>query len=464
MRWTESLVIRLNHSVVKTLVFVGMGFVLGCASSGNSNSGVPVETTEPAEAALDSGGTVDTGIPDASTSEASSMDEEDGAGAAEGRSLDTNRADEADHSSETSEMDEGGTQEEALPDFATLGPYYAGYRVVEWTYALPGVEEPRTIEIGLWYPTELPEGEVIKWGGLLEEEDLYGGAPVIELPAGETFPVRVYTHGDKGLMGDSSNTSEFFASHGWVTIAPNHTGNTLLDYISPRPAWMFYARPWDVTQALNFMESIDGDPLSGKLKLDEVVLMGHSYGGYTGYGLAGATFDYPMIESACNGGEGPLSGPCTEEQTAQFNTSVSDPRVIAYAPLDGGNHNMYGEEGVQTVNMPLFQMYAISPDGEAHKGSEAYWSWLQEKNMTRVGIVGGCHIGFTLGYCEGISDEENFGIIHAYLMAFSNHILLDLQTPESIGLLMGEWSVSDNVVYERTEAAETFWNAVAAEL
>lgn len=365
-----------------------------------------------------------------------------------------------------SEVAEDGsvTEGETLPAFATKGPYYAGYRVVEWTYDLPGLEEPRTIEIGLWYPTEVAEGEVIKWGGLLEEEDLYGGAPVIELPDGETFPVRVYTHGDKGLMGDSSNTSEFFASHGWVTIAPNHTGNTLLDYIMPRPAWMFYARPWDVTQALNFMETIEGDPLSGKLKLDEVVLMGHSYGGYTGYGLAGASFDTVMIEEACQGGEGPLNGPCTEEQVAQFSTSVADPRVIAYAPLDGGNQDMYGEAGVQGISMPMLQMYAISPEGDAHKGSEAYWSWLQDHNMVRVGILGGCHIGFTLGFCEGISDEENFGIIHAYLMAFSNHVLLGTQTEESIGLLLGDWTVSEKVLLERTDQADSFWQGVASEL
>ena len=166
-------------------------------------------------------------------------------------------------------------------------------------------------------------------------------------------------------MGDSSNTSEFFASHGWVTIAPNHTGNTLLDYIMPRPAWMFYARPWDVTQALNFMETIEGDPLSGKLKLDEVVLMGHSYGGYTGYGRAGASFDTVMIEEACQGGEGPLNGPCTEEQVAQFSTSVADPRVIAYALWMEGIRICTGSR-VQGISMPMLQMCTISPerDGE----------------------------------------------------------------------------------------------------
>ena len=114
--------------------------------------------------------------------------------------------------------------------------------------------------------------------------------------------------------------------------------------------------------------------------------------------------------------------------------------------------------------MPMLQMYAISPEGDAHKGSEAYWSSLQDHNMVRVGILGGCHIGFTLGFCEGISDEENFGIIHAYLMAFSNHVLLGTQTEESIGLLLGDWTVSEKVLLERTDQADSFWQGVASEL
>ena len=193
--------------------------------------------------------------------------------------------------------------EDDLPSFAKKGPYNAGLRIYTITYELPGLEEPRTIDVGVWYPTEDTEGESIAWGGLLEEKDLIVNASVLELPDGETFPVRAYTHGNMGLMGDSSNTSEYFASHGWVTISPNHTGNTLLDFIEPRPSWMFYARPRDMKEALDHMTNgLDADdPLGGKLKLDEMVLMGHSYGGYTGYGLVGAQFDYEGIESACTG-------------------------------------------------------------------------------------------------------------------------------------------------------------------
>lgn len=352
--------------------------------------------------------------------------------------------------------------EESLPAFAKKGPYNAGLRIYTITYDLPGLEEPRTIEIGVWYPTEDTEGESIAWGGLLQEEDLFVNASVLELPEGEQFPVRAYTHGNMGLMGDSSNTSEFFASHGWVTVAPNHTGNTLLDFIEPRPSWMFYARPRDMKEALDHMESLESsDPFSGALNLEEIVLMGHSYGGYTGYGLVGAEFDYSGIESACTGGEGPISGPCTPEQLAEFGKSVQDPRFVAYAPLDGGNPDVYGESGVQKVEVPMLQMYAIEPEAGAHSGSEVYWNWLKDtKSIVRVGIEGGCHIGFTLGFCNGISDEEGYKIIHAYLMAFSQHHVLGQSSPELTELMSGELTVSEQTLFEITEEAKTYWDGL----
>ena len=51
---------------------------------------------------------------------------------------------------------------EVLPrDFKAKGPYQAGFRQFSLTYDLPGLDEARTIEIGVWYPTEDTDGEKI---------------------------------------------------------------------------------------------------------------------------------------------------------------------------------------------------------------------------------------------------------------------------------------------------------------
>ena len=211
---------RTSRALLGSLGLFLLGSVGGCASSEPSNetvsSGTPevteetsVDASEDEEQESDSG--LSQNVTDASESRSLEPVE----------SSDTEGEVDSDTPSDSEVAEDGSVTEGNPSGTATKGPYYAGYRVVEWTYDLPGLEEPRTIEIGLWYPTEVAEGEVIKWG------DSGKGGPVRRRSCHRAprwrrpFRPRVH-HGDKGLMGDSSNTSEFFASHGWVTIAPNH--------------------------------------------------------------------------------------------------------------------------------------------------------------------------------------------------------------------------------------------------
>jgi hypothetical protein len=109
----------------------------------------------------------------------------------------------------------------------------------------------------------------------------------------------------------------------------------------------------------------------------------------------------------------------------------------------------------------MLQMYAIESETGAHSGSEIYWNWLKDtKSIVRVGIEGGCHIGFTLGYCNDITDEEGYKIIHSYLMAFSQHHVLGQTTPEMKEIMTGELTVSDQTLFEITVEAETYWEGL----
>ena len=108
----------------------------------------------------------------------------------------------------------------------------------------------------------------------------------------------------------------------------------------------------------------------------------------------------------------------------------------------------------------MLQMYAIEPESGAHSGSEVYWNWLKDtKSIVRVGIEGGCHIGFTLGFCSGISDTEGYTIIHSYLMAFSQHHVLGEVSDDLKDLMLGELTVSDQTLFEITDEAKGYWEA-----
>ena len=99
----------------------------------------------------------------------------------------------------------------------------------------------------------------------------------------------------------------WFASHGWVVIAPDHTGNTFSDHRDPLPSSHFIARPRDIGALLDALDSLPADdPLSGVVDTGRVVLSGHSFGAYTTWSAAGAAFDMDRIREACQGGGGAL--------------------------------------------------------------------------------------------------------------------------------------------------------------
>ncbi len=62
----------------------------------------------------------------------------------------------------------------------------------------------------------------------------YVNAPVA--PSKEKFPVVVVSHGDAGSRYNMQSVSEYLASHGYIVIAPEHTGNSPYSFIGKDPA------------------------------------------------------------------------------------------------------------------------------------------------------------------------------------------------------------------------------------
>ncbi|MEC9073212.1 MAG: hypothetical protein VX938_12550, partial [Myxococcota bacterium] len=110
----------------------------------------------------------------------------------------------------------------------TSGPYRVGYREVTITYSPSAYDGERTLTVGLWYPTDDTEGEEVAYMGIIPDVDgVLGGASLAE-PHWEDglYPVHLHSHGNMGYVGTSANLMVHFASHGWVSVAPEHVGNT----------------------------------------------------------------------------------------------------------------------------------------------------------------------------------------------------------------------------------------------
>lgn len=308
------------------------------------------------------------------------------------------------------------------------GPYGAGYRRFDVTYQPTGVPGPRTVRLSLWYPTTDTEGTPAVYMDIpiFDDPDVFVDASLAPPDDGERYPVHVHSHGNLGYAGATPYLMRRFATHGWVVAAPDHTGNTVVDNMAPRPTAIFFLRGQDITAVLDALEALPpDDPLAGKLAVDRVVMSGHSFGGYTAFSSSGATFDIESIEAGCATGEGPGDdGACTADEIEAFRAGVRDERVVATIPMAAGNKELFNEAGYGTVAVPILQMTGDDDDQVTNAAqSDPIWSWLTRPDAIRLDIAGGCHQTFGIGFCNLISDEVGEKIVNTFALAFARYHL-----------------------------------------
>ena len=155
----------------------------------------------------------------------------------------------------------GCTQEATAPPLtdeerlSQSGDYGVGFTRQELSYAAPETTEPRVIEVAIWYPTRDEGAANVRYSFRSSEVALLDAAPV-EGP----FPTAVFSHGNQALNDVSSFLMEHLASHGWLVLAPNHTGNTSRDRLSgDRTTSLLYLPAKDVSHVLDHYSSPAGE-------------------------------------------------------------------------------------------------------------------------------------------------------------------------------------------------------------
>jgi predicted dienelactone hydrolase len=340
----------------------------------------------------------------------------------------------------------GGGDEAPPPALSESGPFRVGYRTLSVDYMPEGTGGlARTIPINVWYPTNDLEGTRVTYAGLFIDADSWRDAtlaPPVD-PAG--YPVHVYSHGHRGFGGTSAALMRHFASHGWVAVAPDHTGNTFGDFTEPNPTNLYFLRSMDISQSLDALESLPSDdPLAGHLQTERVLMSGHSFGVTTTWASAGATYDVARIEARCEAGE----IECTGAEIAAFAAGVHDARVVAAIGMAGAlREDWFGSAGYETVSVPFFAMSGILDD----VGADAQFAEVTGMDLTWIDIEGGCHQAFALGGCDAVADEVVFPIINEYALAFGRrHVLVDARA-EVESALDGSREISDLVTFQKKE-------------
>lgn len=190
------------------------------------------------------------------------------------------------------------------------------------------------------------------------------------------IPVMIFSHG----YGDTKDNPEAvtaarkLAANGFVVAMPEHVGsnktyqNNLLAGLAQESfeAMEFVNRPLDIQFLLDTLEQRNNTEFQGRLQLDRVGLIGHSFGGYTVLATAGATVDIDRLQRQCdrNANITPdnvnvaLALECRllelEVSSIQQLTdgSLTDERVghvFALAPVS----NLFGESGMGNIQAPV---------------------------------------------------------------------------------------------------------------
>lgn len=308
------------------------------------------------------------------------------------------------------------------PDYARHGPFWVGYKPL-----VIGEETDHPLQASLWYPAFNPTGaeEKITYTidtkipveGMNATEPIQGHALLgAEIDtSGGPYPLVIYSHGFAANAAWARAVLEHLASHGFIVVAPEHIEQFDFDWSEVPSATI--DRPRDIKQTLDYAEQAtepEGD-LVGLLDMDNVAVVGHSYGGYTALAMAGAQYDMGAFNARCAAltPDDPNQFICAPivSQEADMAAragldrvpeglwpSFGDPRVKAILPIAGDSY-LFDKEGLAKITVPMMAIGGTADTGTPIDwGAEPAYTNASSPHKSLVTFAGGEH--FLLTSCE----------------------------------------------------------------
>ena len=219
-------------------------------------------------------------------------------------------------------------------------------------------------------------------------------------------PVIVISHGLGSDRTSFAYLAEFLASHGFVVAVPEHPGSNaqqlqallggIADTVTePRE---FVDRPLDVKYILDSLERLSASDTEykGRLNMEQVGVIGQSFGGYTALGLAGAKINFPQLRKNCPVNENTLNVSlvlqCQALGLPEFDYKLSDPRIKAAIAINPVDSSVYGKEGLSQINTPVMIVAGTADTvAPAYPEQIVPFTWLTNENKYLVLMNGGTH-------------------------------------------------------------------------
>ena len=166
--------------------------------------------------------------------------------------------------------------------------------------------------------------------------------------------------------------AEHLASHDLTVVSIEHPGSNVQALVdlpldpdvveTPSrllPAQEFLDRPRDVSFVLDRLAELDEDGFAYQnvFNTEDVTIIGHSLGGYTGLALAGAKLDLRSLQTFCKNiqplGVSPADWlQCAAVDLAEQQADLSDDRIKQVMAMNTLTGQLFGEKGLSDVSVP----------------------------------------------------------------------------------------------------------------
>jgi predicted dienelactone hydrolase len=219
-------------------------------------------------------------------------------------------------------------------------------------------------------------------------------------------PVIVISHGVGSDRTSFVYLAEQLASYGFVVAVPEHPGSNaqqLQNLLAGRAFQAikpdeFINRPLDIKFLLDELERRSQSDLTfqGKINLQQVGVIGQSFGGYTALALAGATLDFGQLQKNCQNLDRSwnlsLLLQCEVLKLTPAQNNLRDERIKAAIAINPLSSSVFGSTGMSQIKIPV-AIVAGSADTVTPALEEQIqpFTWLTTPDKYLVTIANATH-------------------------------------------------------------------------
>ena len=217
---------------------------------------------------------------------------------------------------------------------------------------------------------------------------------------GSRLPLVIISHG----LGSDRNTFAYLArhlaSHGFAVAVPEHPGsnsrqiNALLSGLASdvTPPRELIDRPLDIKYLLDYLTAEYGELID----VDNVGIIGQSFGAYTALAVAGAELNFPQLKQDCPNIDDSLNVSlllqCIGLNLPGESFNLYDERIVAAIAINPLASSIFGQEEISKIKIPVM-IVSGSADPVTPALSEQIqpFTWLTTAEKYLALLRGGTH-------------------------------------------------------------------------